>query len=203
MEPRDNPGRVYGILVASEDARIGRADYSLLIAGRNVKVDCFGNSILVCDGDVELSNLPDGGLIIARGKVTYKQGQFRNSLIRSGHTLHLPDGKTIDLKDGTPDPLAFVKFFELADVGIAAEDLPRRDKSAAAGVRLKEVRKESPFAAGLHSGDVITAIEEMKTPTTEIFRRVLRRKLAEGGPLLTFTVRRAGKTLDVPLPVKD
>jgi S1-C subfamily serine protease len=55
----------------------------------------------------------------------------------------------------------------------------------------------------LRPGDVITAIDEKKTPTIEIFRRVLRRTLAEGGPLITFTVQRAGKTLEVTLPVKD
>lgn len=165
------------------------------------------NSILICDGDVDLS---DGievshSIIVARGKVTYNKDKIRlwNCLIRSGHTLRLPDGKTIDVKDGKSDPLDFVKFFELADVGLATEDLPLRDKSAAEGVRLKEVRKGSPFAAGLRAGDVITAVEDKETPTTEIFRRVLRRKLAEGGPILTITVRRAGKTLDVSIPVKD
>lgn len=50
---------------------------------------------------------------------------------------------------------------------------------------------------------MITAVEEKKTPTTDIFRRVLRRKRAEGGPLITFAVQRLGKTLDVPIRVKD
>lgn len=167
--------------------------------------------ILICDGDVQLL---DGWqardlIVVARGNVILKKGKLRNCLIRSDDRLLLPnalllhDGKTIDLKDGTPDPLPFVKFFELADVGIAAEALPSGDKSVAKGARLKEVRKESPFAAGLRVGDVITAVEEKKTPTTEIFRRVLRRTLAEGGPIITFTVQRAGKTVDVAIPVKD
>lgn len=50
-------------------------------------------------------------------------------MIRSGHSLHLPDGKSIGLKDGTSNPLAFLSFFELAHVGVTAEDLLSLDKS--------------------------------------------------------------------------
>lgn len=196
----------HSIIASSGDAQISAAICSVIVAGGDVeKVDMLIDCILICDGDVELLNRGKmvDSVIVARGNVTWKQGKLLRCLVRSGHRLYLPNGKTIDLKDGTPDPLAFVKFFELADVGIAAEDLPRSQKSDAEGVRLKDVRKESPFAAGLRIGDVITAIEGEKTPTTEMFRRVLRRKLPEGGPLVTFTVRRAGKMMEVPIPVKD
>lgn len=150
-------------------------------------------------------------IIVARGKVTYNPDEFTltNCLIRSGNTLRFPDKivlnklKTKGHLDGTPDPLGFVKFFELADVGLVAEDLPPREKLPTKGVRLKEVRKDSPFAAGLRVGDVITAIAGKKSPTTEVFRKALRRTLAEGGPFITFTVQRAGKPVDVPIPVKD
>lgn len=71
------------------------------------------------------------------------------------------------------------------------------------GVWIKEVGKESPFDARLRAGDVITATGEVKTSSKPIFRKVLRRKLAEGGPTLTFKVRRGKETLDVPIPVKD
>lgn len=194
-----------GIIASVGDVQLMSAHNSIIFAGGDMKYPvALRYCIVVCDGDVELLRQPDAGsLIIARGKVTCSSGKLTRCLVRSGQILLLPDGKTIDFKDGTPDPLAFVKFFELADVGIAAEDLPAREKSGAEGVRLKEVRKESPFAAGLRAGDVITAIEDKKTPTTEPFRRVLRRKLAEGGPTLTFTVSRSGKMLDVPLHVKD
>lgn len=195
-----------GMIASSGDVQISGVMCSVIVAGGDIKkVDRLTECIIICDGDVELLNGWEvrNSIIVARGRVTGKQGKLRDCLVRSGHTLHLPDEKTIDLKDGSPDPLAFVKFFELADVGIAAEDLPLRDKMHANGVRLKDVRKESQFAAGLRAGDVITAIEEKKTTTIEIFRRVLRRKLAEGGPLITFTVFRAGKTIEVPIPVKD
>lgn len=91
----------------------------------------------------------------------------------------------------------------IARGGLTAEDSPWRDKSDGDGVILKDVRKDSPFAVGLRAGDGITAIEEKQTPATEVLRRVLRRKLREGGPFIIFTVRRGKETLDVLIPVKD
>ena len=124
-----------GIVAASGDVQVEvRRNRSLIIAGGNVKVTGLRESIIICDGDVELTGPGNNDIIIARGKVTCIQEKNRRNsirsgsckcLIRSGSCLELPGGKTIDLKDGTPDPLAFVKFFELADVGLAAEDLPR------------------------------------------------------------------------------
>jgi hypothetical protein len=199
-----------GIIAASEDIQVTSAINSVIIAGGDVrKVERLMNCIVICDGDLELLNASQvSGIVFVRGKVTCKEGRIRNCLVRSGYTLRLPGGpmpneKTIDVRDGTPDPLAFVKFFELTDVGLATEDVPPLAKSDTTSVRLKDVRKDSPFASGLRAGDMVIAIDEKKTPTTEVFRRVLRRTLAEGGPIITFTVRRAGKTLDVPLPVKD
>jgi len=188
------------------DVTVSGATNSVIVAGGDVKkVERLPSCILICDGDVELLDgwRLRGSILVARGKVTCKEGEIKDCLVRTGHTLRLPSGETIDLKDGTPDPLAFVKFFELSDVGITAENFTPREKSEPTGVRLKVVRKESPFAAGFRPDDVITAIEDKKTLTSEIFRRVLRRKLAEGGPILTCTVRRSGKTLSVPLLVKD
>jgi membrane-associated protease RseP (regulator of RpoE activity) len=72
-----------------------------------------------------------------------------------------------------------------------------------AGVQIKELRKGNSFGASLREGDIITAIDWNKTPSKELFRKVLWRKMAEGGPLITFTVLRADKTLEVPIPVKD
>ena len=198
-------GLYTGMIAASGDVQLFEAMDSVMVVGGDVKQVAFlHRCILICDGNVELLWPPiSGSLIIAHGKVNCAHGKLTNCLIRNGPTLQLPDGKTVVLKDGTPDPLAFVKFFELADVGLTAEDLPPRDKSDAKGVWLAEVRKDSPFASGLRTGDVITALEEKETPTTEIFRKLLRRKLSEGEPIITFTVRRAGKTLDVPIAVKD
>ncbi|HEY7158447.1 MAG TPA: hypothetical protein VH575_31170 [Gemmataceae bacterium] len=200
-----SPSRYGCIIAASGDIRLPSAYCSLIIAGGDIRMDGLKSyNLVICDGDVELQ-WPDAdkNVIVARGKVTWPKGKRIKCLIRSGHTLLLPDGKIIDLNDGTPDPLAFVKFFELADVGLTAEDLPSPEKSDAKGVLLKEVRKDSLFAKRLRPGDSIIALEDKKTPTTETFRRILRRKLAEDEPTITFTVRRSGKTLDVSIPIKD
>ncbi len=204
-----------GMIAASGNVQLSGAAWSLVIAGGDVtELATARECILICDGDLEFvtgRGIAHTSIVVARGKVVYNPEEFTftNCLIRSGHSLLLPDaqkvnvGKRVELKDGTPDPLGFVRFFELTDVGLVAEDLPAHAKSDSRRVQLKEVRKESPFAAGLRVGDVITAIDEKKTPTTEAFRKTLRRTLAEGGPLINFTVQRAGKTLEVPVSVKD
>jgi hypothetical protein len=198
-------GMITGILAASGDVQLVGARDSILIAGGDVKkVGYLFRSILVCDGDVELLRPPDKNcLIVARGKVTCASGKLSKCVVHSGHSLRLLDGKTIDLSDGTPDPLAFVKFFELADVGLTAADQHPRQQPDAEGVLLKDVSKDSPFTSRLRAKDEVTAIDGTKVTSTENFRRLLRRKLAQGGPILTFTVRRAKETLDVPISIKD
>jgi hypothetical protein len=195
-----------GMIASSGNVRLSSALESLIVSGENIKqINDLRHCILICDGDVELLS-PSGhdSLIVARGKVVCTEGKIQRCLVRScGRTRCYFNGKESELKEGMHDPLAFVKFFELADVGLTAEDLPHREKADADGVLLKDMRKNSPFAAGLRKGDVITAVEDKKTPTIETFRRVLRRKLAEGGPSIILTLRRAGKSLDVSIPVKD
>lgn len=199
------------IIAASGNIRLPCAYDSLIVAGENIKlIGLQPNNLVICDGDIEFQwpnrddknvILTDYCIIVARGKAI-PPGKFPKCLARIGHTLHLPDGKIVDLRDGTPDPLAFVKFFELADVGISAEDRPPREKSDTPGALLKDVKKDSPFASGLRVGDRIIAIEGKKTPTTEILRRTLRRQLAEDEPTITFTVQRSGKTMAVSVPMK-
>ncbi len=201
---RDRMGIVYSILAASEDVRIYCAAYSLIIAGGDIKMIGFRDSILVCDGDVELQDPPDnGGLIVARGKVICRNRKLTGCVVRSENYFQFHDGKKIIIQDGTPDPLGFVKFFELSDVGLTVSDRDQKEELIPDGVRLKDVRKDSQFASGLRAGDVVTALDGTKATSPEVFRRLLRRKLGQGIPLLTFTVRRSGKTLDVPIPMKD
>jgi S1-C subfamily serine protease len=71
------------------------------------------------------------------------------------------------------------------------------------GICIKEVRKGTPFSSALQAEDVVTAIDGTKAASQEVFRRLLRKRLAQGGPRLTFTVRRGEKTAEVAVPVKD
>lgn len=200
----DLPITAYSIIAASEDVRTGIVDVSLIIAGGDIKTDgAIEDSILVCDGNVDLQQPPLGGLIVARGKVTCRNRKLIGCVIRAENYYQFRDGKRIIIKDGTPDPVGFVKFFEFADVGLSASDRDQKEASLRDGVRLKDVRKDSPFASGLRSGDVVTALDETKTISPEVFRKILRRKLGGIAPVLTFTVRRAGKKLDVPIALKD
>jgi hypothetical protein len=194
-----------GIVAASGDVQLMSAFDSVIVTGGDVKnITLLRRCILVCDGDVELLEPPTANsLIIARGKVTCLRGKLTKCMVRSGRSLRFLDGKTIDLKDDTPDPLAFVKFFELSDVGLTVSDRDQKEEPIQDGVLLKDVGKDSPFASGLRAGDMVTALDETKIASREVFRRHLRRKLGGGGPILTFTVRRSGKSLEVPIPIKD
>jgi hypothetical protein len=204
-------GRIYqlglsrGIIASAGDVQLMSAYYSLIVAGGDVKeLMGLNNCILICDGDVELL-LPSAGdnVIIARGSVTCIHGKLRRCMVRSGRAVSSFDGRAIALKEGAPDPLAFVKFFELADVGLDVADPPQSEKAEAEGVVLKDVRRNSPFAPGLRAGDFVTALDGTKTACPEDFRRLLRRKMGQGGPILTFSIRRGKETLHVDIPVKD
>jgi hypothetical protein len=200
---KDNPSIVLSIVAASEDVRLDvSAPYSLIIAGGDIKASSLDGSILVCDGDVELLERPHAGLIIARGKVTCRR-KLTGCVVRSENYYQFRDGKRIIIKDGTPDPVGFVKFFEFSDVGLAVSDRDQKEEPIQDGVRLKDVRKDSTFASGLRTGDVVTALDGTKATSPEVFRRLLRRKLGQGGPILTFTVRRGKEILDVDIPIKD
>jgi hypothetical protein len=204
---RDNRGSrgiaAYSIVVASEDIQIDHIGQSLIVAGGDIKTICPMKSILVCDGDVELQEPPERGLIVARGKVTCRNRKLTGCAVRSEDYFQFHDGKKIIIKDGVPDPVGFVKFFELSDVGLTVSDRDQKEEPIKDGVRLKDVRKDSPFASRLRAGDVVTALDETKIASPEVFRRLLRRKLGQGVPILTFTLRRSGETLDVPIPMKD
>jgi hypothetical protein len=204
MDMDSVPSIAFSIVAASEDVLINHAMYSLIVAGGDIKANSLRESILVCDGDVELLEPPRGGLIVARGKVTCRNRELTGCIVRSENYYQFLDGKRIIIKDGTPDPLGgFVKFFEFSDVGLTVSDHDQKEEPLQNGVRLKDVRKDSPFASGLRAGDVVTALDGTKATSPEVFRRLLRRKLGQGDPSLTFTVRRSGKTLDVPIPIKD
>jgi hypothetical protein len=194
----------YSIVVASEDVQIDQIGCSLIVAGGDIKTNCPADSILVCDGDVELQGSPEGGLIVARGKVTCRNEKLTRCIVRSEKYFQFLDGKKLIIKDGTPDPLGgFVKFFELSDVGLTVSDRDQKEDPIQDGVLLKDVRKDSPFASGLRAGDVVTALDRTKATSPEVFRRLLRRKLGQGGPILTFSVRRGERTVDMSIPIKD
>jgi hypothetical protein len=195
------------LILASGDVRSPAAfvHHSVIVAGGDVVLKKGGatQAVIICDGSVEVSGA-DNCLIVARGKVPGPP-TVRLSLVRTGTGTYIaePGRKNLVLLEDTPDPFAFVKFFELSDVGLTVAERDGQGEAVRDGVCIQEVRKGALFASTLQAGDVVTAIDGTKATAKEDFRRLLRKRLARGGPRLTFTVRRAGQTSEVAVPVKD
>ncbi len=209
-------GPAHSVIICDEDLEVSGGFQNCLVIVRG-KVICHK------DSKVTDCTIFSGGPVAFSGGVTVE-----NSAILSGGPIECPKGATVGkrsmLKASVPEfP---VKFFDPEAVGltvwqgyrnngtwgsaplVALPDNishfdPHAHSDPRVGVEIKNLGKGTPFAAGLRGGDIISAIDETKTPTKAMFRKILRRKLAEGGPLITFTVQRSGKSLDVPIPVKD
>jgi len=170
---------------------------SAIFAGGSVTVADMASCIIVCDGEFKASTVFDC-IVIARGPVQC-HGVIRNSLIVSVGSVRVPKGTTVEdtvIKEKEPNPLGFVKFFDPAREGITVE-------KAEGGLRVKTATEGKRFArAGLRAGDVVTAIDGEAVKDTELFRRLLRRKLAEEKDAV-FKVRRGEKTLEVSVRFKD
>jgi len=173
---------------------------SLVFANGNVTVgDHFGRSVIICDGDVDVSANVISCLIIARGNIkigTYAQG---NTLIAGGkvsikdnEVLRWPDHNVI--AENEPNPLGFITFFELSRVGVDV-------KVADGSVHVNTVADGKPFAkAGVKIGDAVVEVNGKKPDSAESLRRLLRDALAVGDA--TITIRRGDKTevVKVALP---
>lgn len=215
------PGVYCGVIVAEGNIRMqyGPRD-SVIICDGDFEARGLAGCLVIAHGKVTCHGNVAGCTILSESTVEFsKSVTAQQTAIRSASTIEFSKGATIQnttiLNGETPK---VVKFFDPATVGLTVwqlyqGDRPRPDGSQivddngrpllGGGIWIKEVRKGTPFAAGLRAGDIVTAIDKAKTPSKEIFRKVLRRKLAEGGPTITFTVRRAKETLDVSIPIKD
>jgi hypothetical protein len=158
----------------------------------------LGAVVIVCDGDCRLGeNYADHSLVIARGDIHCPAKTSHCTLIAGGK-VRLPDDEKVVwniIRENEPNAFGFVRFFDPARIGLVTDP-------AATDVRLKEVRQGTPFAAaGLRAGDVVLAVGGKETAEREVFRRALRRALAEGE--VTFKVRRDGKTVELTAVPKD
>lgn len=208
------------VLVASGNIQARLLADAVIISGENIQLSGKAvRSVIICDGDFEGKDWLSGCLLISRGQAKCPS-KVTDSTIISGGPIVFPKGADVSncsiISKGIPN--SPVKFFESQTVGITVWQLYRGNKplpdgtqildeqrrpALGDGVWIKEVRKDSLLSTALRNGDIITAIEGSKTPSKEVFRKTLRRKLAEGGPTLSFTVRRGKETLDVIIPVKD
>jgi hypothetical protein len=205
LDPQGRP-RSREMIIASGDVTTPQFGEGIITAGGSLQLKQVSGAVVICDGKCELKNQIQDSLIIARGKVTFSPGVSCNHSVILGEDSidgmeHLRLVWSM-ISNGYPN--GFVKFFHPWDVGISAWNvLDKKGQVVPDGTQIIKLREGTPFASKLRAKDLVTAIDETKTPTFEVFRKALRRKLAENIPTITFTVQRADKILEVPISLKD
>jgi hypothetical protein len=191
-------GKFTSFLASSVTAKIQSLDRSVLFAGDSVEVKGGGQFLIVCDGDVTANGYVRDSLIIARGDVHCTDPVINSRIITSG-SVHLErGGKLLDtkVKEKERNPLGFVTFFDPAKIGISVE-------KADGGLRVQEAAKDKPFTrAGVRAGDLVVALDGAAVTDPEVFRRLLRAKVASEGEL-AVKLRRGEQTLELRVPCKD
>lgn len=213
------------ILVSSSGISISMGDnpemnvvHCIVLAGDAVEMPWVTRSVIVCDGDCRIKGNMVNSLVIARGNVVVEGRYANNSVIVSGGNVVVEAGDATNsvivsggkvrfakntsvtrcvLREDEPNPLGMVRFFDPARAGLEV------DADNKTGVVVKKADADKPFGrGGLKSGDELVAIDGTAVASPEVFRRLLRRKLAEGKEAV-FHVRRQGKTLDLKILCKD
>jgi hypothetical protein len=147
------------------------------------------NSVIVCDGDV-IAKDAQGCLIIAGGNVRVTRHAQACHITASGSVKLEDQDRSTKVKQKEVKPLGFIKWFDPASVGVVVE-------KTESGVRVKEVVEGKLFAkAGLRVGDIVTLLSGAKTDSPDVFRRLLRSKIALNTEM-SFQVRRGEKTLEI------
>jgi hypothetical protein len=206
----------YCLLAGSRLVRDAHLESSFVLSGGNVEIadgswlvvvcdgdfvgkKVHGNSLIVARGSVRCANTLHDMVILAGGDVSFSEGiRMLDVTVRAAGTVSLPKKKNLrncDLKGGVPDALrlARVKFFEPSSLGVAVA--ASNDE-----VRVKVAAADKPFAlAGLRIGDVILALDGSPVRTPEAFRRLLRKRLVQGGAAL-LKVRRGERSIDLRVP---
>jgi hypothetical protein len=148
--------------------------------------------------DVRLDEAAVRNVVLAGGDVhVAAKGVICHSTVRTAGAIRLGKGAREwenELKERVADALAPVRFFTPKDAGLTVE--PSRF-----GLRVSAVDRTKPFAqAGLRADDLVLALDGQPARTPDGFRRLLRRRVAEGG-VAVLQVRRDGKTFDLRVPM--
>jgi hypothetical protein len=205
------------LLVAAQRVGFTRLEEGIVLCGGDVELQAGGSIVLVCDGDVVTKKCLAVALVVSRGSVRLagdvsktvilaggdvsfsERSIVRNVIVRAAGSVTLPKKARAyghDLKGKVANALALapVKFFDPASVGVAVAP-------AKFGVRVTTATPGQPFArAGLAIDDLVTALDGRPVPSPQAFRRLLRKRLVEGGTAL-FEVRRAGRKVEVRVPL--
>ncbi|MGH7169236.1 MAG: PDZ domain-containing protein [Gemmataceae bacterium] len=196
-------GFIFNSLIISDGAVKSRCSlgWSVIFANGNMRigdrdnVGGIGDSIVVCDGDVDISTLVGNSVILARGNVRVG-GFVRSSVIISGGEVkvgvNFPGAfvKNSLIQERQPIPLHFIRFFDPAQEGIEV-------KTARKEVRVEGITAGKDFGrAGIRRGDRVVAINGTKVDSNNEFRRVLRRQMQTSDPLI-LDLRREDKSLRI------
>jgi hypothetical protein len=207
------------LIATSEHARFYRVGSSIVLCGGSVDITSrSGPLVVVCAGDFISKDLMADSVIVARGTVrcsgvrrclilaggdvSFSEpaplAPLESSTILAGGTIMMPKKskdwvRDIDCKGRVRDALSPVKFFEPSSLGV--EVAPSRY-----GVRVTGATAGKPFArAGLRVDDLVLALDGSPVRSPDAFRRLLRKRLVEGGEAV-LEVRRQGKTVEVRVP---
>jgi hypothetical protein len=166
--------------------------YSVILGGDNVQINDGISSILICDGSFKAAQRLRGCLVVARGTVQFEDA--KHSVIVSGSTVHskyaLREADEVSITENEPHPFGFVKWFEPENVGLAMRQVDGSWRIAE-GAGSKVLTQ-----SGLRPEDMILAVDDTEIKTAEAYRRLVRRKLAEGKDMV-FHVRRLNKPLEI------
>jgi hypothetical protein len=161
----------------------------------------IGDSLVVCDGNVTVTADVHDSVIVTTGSVSVG-GDVEDSVIISGGAVQVNlafPGTPAVIKNSSiqmhrRDPLNFIHFFDLAEVGIKV-------KASRQEVRVEEVAAGKCFAqAGVRKGDRILAVEGVKVVSAEGLRRLLRRLIQESN-VIRLEICREEKQLQVDVHV--
>jgi hypothetical protein len=170
------------IIVASGSVDIReRVANAIVFANGNVRIaDSLWGSLIICNGDVEVeTGAIERSVILCRGTLTAGRSLIRDSVIERNER----------------NPLGLFKFFELAQVGLAVDEVKKE-------LRVASVDNNNPFArAGLKSGDVILALQDAKVASVEDFRNRLRARYLAGEA--TLSVRRGTAEIGIRVSFRD
>jgi len=193
-----NPGHAF--LACGGSVQFGRCSYSVIICGGDCVVDDDGavNSIIVARRNVLVKKGVVHCVILAGGDVDVSDLHVNNSTIRAAGKIKVGPPNSIiksEVHPEDPKALAGIRFFELADLGLAASLVEKR-------MRVDRLAADSPLArAGLREGDRIDAVGP-ETPTDdETLRRALRRAFAERRT--TLKIQRDGQPREITVRFPD
>lgn len=189
--------------------------YSIALINGQMPLGVCTNTLVVCDGDIELFAGIDASVVIANGDIRLADAKapgvsgrsLRHAVLCATGNITSPDlnpeasyfhaGGMVTFAEKQPaservrekqKELPFgVRFLDPAEFGLtlAAQN---------GGVQVVGLRSDSPFARfGVEDGDIITSIDDVKADTIPAFRRALRAGVLRESVVLRIT--RAGKPI--------